>query len=252
MSTPLERDRRLARLRLERQRAREAARRRKRQRRIVGISLAVVLLVMAAAAKVVTGGGSAATSATPSPTPEACAYRGNGTSNPVVTTRPTPPGFATRRNGTATMVTNHGTIVFSLLANDAPCATTSFAFLANKKYFDGSTCDRLTTGDLQFLQCGEPKRGDGPGYDFPDENLSPTTTYPAGTVAMANRGPDTNSSTFFLCYGDSQLPPDFTPFGRITSGLEVLTTIAQGGATPSGDGAPNTTTTVTSIRTTGT
>ena len=69
---------------------------------------------------------------------------------------------------------------------------------------------------------------------------------------MANRGPDTNGSEFFLCYGDTQLPPDFTPFGRITSGLDVLTTIAKGGSTPSGDGAPNTETTVVSLRTTGT
>ena len=253
MSTPLERERRLARLRLERQREREAARRRARRRRALGFGVVVLVLVLAAAAKVATGGGGASTStATPTPTQKPCEYRGNGTSNPIVSTRPTPPGLGTRRNGTATMVTDHGTVVFSLDANDAPCATTSFAFLAAHRYFDGSRCNRLTTGGLQFLQCGLPKSGDGPGYDFPDENVTPTTTYPAGTVAMANQGPDTNSSAFFLCYGDTQLPPSFTVFGHITAGLDVLTAIAKAGSTPDGDGAPNTPTTVVTLRTTGT
>src|SRR5689334_12321298 len=153
MSTPLERDRRLARLRVERQRIREEARRRRRQRRLViGSSLAVVLLV-AAGAKVATGGsGPTATgSATPSPTPAECIYRSDGTTNPVVSTRPSPPGFGTRRNGAATMVTNRGTVVFDLLVSDAPCATTSFAFLAAHKYFDNTSCARLTTRGLYFL-----------------------------------------------------------------------------------------------------
>ena len=251
MSTPLERDRRLARLRLERQRVREAARRRRRQRRIVAGGLLLVVLVGAVAAKAVTGGGGS-TSATATPTPEPCSYRPDGTTNPLVRSLPTPPGVGTRRNGTATMVTDHGTVVFSLLANDAPCATTSFAFLAARHYFDGSRCDRLTTGGLQFLQCGQPKQGDGPGYGFPDENVTPTTTYPAGTVGMVNHGPDTNGGEFFLCYGDTQLTPAFTVLGRVTSGLDVLTSIAKAGATPPGDGTPNTPTTVVTLRTTGT
>jgi peptidyl-prolyl cis-trans isomerase B (cyclophilin B) len=210
------------------------------------------LLVVLAGAKLASGGGSAASpGATPTPSAKPCAYRVDNTANPLVTTRPTPPGFGTHRNGAATMVTNHGTVVFDLLANDAPCATTSFAFLAAHKYFDNTVCNRLTTGGLQFLQCGDPRKGTGPGYDFPDENLSPTTTYPAGTVAMANHGPDTNGSEFFLCYGDTQLPPQFVPFGRITSGLDVLAAIANAGAVPDGDGAPRTATTIRSLRTTG-
>lgn len=253
MSTPLERDRRLARLRLERQRAREQARLRKRRRRLVAGGVLAVLLLVAAASRVVGGGGGGGTpTASASPSPEPCVYRSDGTTNSAVTTRPTPPGFGTRRNGAATMVTNRGTIVFDLLVPDAPCATNSFAFLAEHKYFDGTACNRLTTVGLQFLQCGDPRKGTGPGYAFPDENLTSTTTYPAGTVAMANHGPDTNGSEFFLCYGDSQLPPEFVPFGRITSGLDVLRAIAAGGATPSGDGAPNLATTITSLRTTGT
>lgn len=251
MSTPLERDRRLARLRLERQRAREAARRRKRRRRLFTGGLLAVALVVAAASRVMLDGGGGATAST-SPTPQPCQYRSDGTANPLVTTLPAPPGFGTRRNGAATMVTNRGTIVFDLLVTDAPCATRSFGFLAEQKYFDGTTCNRLTTGGLQFLQCGDPVKGTGPGYTFPDENLSSKTTYPAGTVAMANHGPDTNGSEFFLCYGDSELPPHYVPFGRVTSGLDVLLAIAAGGATPAGDGAPNTVTTIRSLRTTGT
>ncbi|MCW2674160.1 MAG: putative peptidyl-prolyl cis-trans isomerase [Frankiales bacterium] len=210
------------------------------------------VLLLTAAAKVVTGsGGGASATATPSPTKLACVYRADGTTNSRVITRPTPPGFGTRRNGVATMVTNHGTVEFALLTSDAPCAVRSFAFLASKKYFDGSTCSRLTTGGLQFLQCGDPVKGTGPGYEFPDENLSPSTTYPTGTVAMANHGPNTNGSEFFLCYGDTQLPPQFVPFGRITSGLAVLGAIARAGA-PAGDGAPRSATTIVRLSTTGT
>jgi peptidyl-prolyl cis-trans isomerase B (cyclophilin B) len=253
MSTPLERDRRLARLRLERQRLREQARRRRRRRRITLGTVLAVLLLGAGASRVVAGGGGAATpKASASPTQHACAYSTDGTANSLVTTLPAPPGFGTRRNGAATMVTNRGTVVFDLLVTDAPCATNSFGFLAAHKYFDDTTCNRLTTGGLQFLQCGDPVKGTGPGYSFPDENLSSRTTYPAGTVAMANHGPNTNGSEFFLCYGDSQLPPQFVPFGRVTSGLDVLAAIARAGATPSGDGAPNLATTIRTLRTTGT
>ena len=86
-----------------------------------------------------------------------------------------------------------------------------------------------------MLQCGDPTGTGtgGPGYQFQDENLTATAvtggTYPAGTVAMANSGPDTNGSQFFLVYKDSQLPPSYTPFGTITGGLDVLQKIAAAG-----------------------
>jgi peptidyl-prolyl cis-trans isomerase B (cyclophilin B) len=252
MSTRDERDRRLAQLRVERQQERAEARRRRQQRKVVGISLLAVLLLAGAAVLSVTRSGSPAPAAAPTPSPVTCSYFSSDTSNPLVTTRPSPPGFGTRRSGTATMLTNHGTVVFSLLANDAPCAAASFAFLAAHKYFDGTSCDRLTTGGLKFLQCGRPKRGTGPGYAFPVENVSPATRYPAGTVGLANRGPDTNGSVFFLCYGDTQLPPLFTPFGRVVSGLDVLRAVAADGARPAGDGVPNTPVTITTLRTRGT
>ena len=78
----------------------------------------------------------------------------------------------------------------------------------------------------------------GPGYRFADENLA-GAVYPAGTVAMANAGPGTNGSQFFLVYRDTQLPPNYTPFGTITSGMDSLTTIANAGvAGGGGDGTP--------------
>ncbi|MCU1601510.1 MAG: putative peptidyl-prolyl cis-trans isomerase cyclophilin type [Frankiales bacterium] len=255
MSTPPERDRRLARLRLERQRARqaEARRRRRRRQQVLGSLLAVVLV--AGVAFLVTRGGSGKGTASPTATPstEPCVYRSSGTTNGVVKTRPTPPtGSQPRRNGTATLVLSSGTVTFDLLAADAPCAVTSIAFLAAHKYYDGTSCDRLTTGGLQFLQCGgKPVKGTGPGYEFPDENLSPTTTYPAGTVGLVNHAANSNGAEFFLCYGESDLPPQFVPFGRITSGLDVLKQIATGGAQPAGDGAPLRATTIRSLRTSG-
>jgi len=252
MSTRQDRDRHLARLRVERQRQRQEALQRRQQRRVVAYSLLGVLALALLALLSVSRGGGSTPVATPTPSDQPCSYFSSDTSNPVVTTRPTPPGFGTRRNGTATMVTNHGTVVISLLTSDAPCATTSFAFLANAHYYDGSSCNRLTSGGLQFLQCGDPRRGTGPGYAFPVENVNPRTTYPAGTVGLANRGPDTNGGEFFLCYGETRLPPEFTPFGRVISGLDVLRAVASGGELPDGDGTPLTPTTITSLRATGT
>ncbi|MFI9503091.1 peptidylprolyl isomerase [Nocardia sp. NPDC052566] len=141
---------------------------------------------------------------------------------------------------TATLETSCGRMTLALDAAKAPRTVNSFAFLANESYFDHTKCHRLTTEGIYVLQCGDPTgtgRG-GPGYQFSDENLA-GATYPAGTVAMANSGPNTNGSQFFLVYQDSRLPANYTPFGKISSGTEVLSNIAGGGVTDgSGDGAP--------------
>lgn len=143
----------------------------------------------------------------------------------------------------ATIKTNCGTIVASLDAAKAPHTVNSFAFLAGKHYFDGSPCHRLTTSGIFVLQCGDPtgQGTGGPGYTIPDENLS-GATYPAGTLAMANSGqPHTGGSQFFFCYADTPLPPQYTPFGKVTSGLDVLQAIAKNGeddANGPGDGHP--------------
>ena len=144
---------------------------------------------------------------------------------------------------TATLTTNQGAIVIKLNAAQAPCTVNSFAYLAGKKYFDATPCHRLTTAGIFVLQCGDPTGtgGGGPGYQFADENLK-GAVYPAGTVAMANAGPGTNGSQFFLVYADTKLAPNYTPFGTITNGLAVIQKIAGGGSDNSngqGDGKPN-------------
>lgn len=141
---------------------------------------------------------------------------------------------------TATLATTCGPVTLELNPAAAPRTVNSFVFLAEQQYFDHTACHRLTTDGIYVLQCGDPTATGtgGPGYQFPDENLA-GAVYPAGTVAMANAGPGTNGSQFFLVYRDTQLSPDYTPFGRVTAGLEVLTGIAAGGVAGGGsDGAP--------------
>ncbi|WP_225727607.1 MULTISPECIES: peptidylprolyl isomerase [unclassified Nocardia] len=141
---------------------------------------------------------------------------------------------------TATLETSCGTVTIALDAAKAPHTVNSFAFLSGENYFDHTRCHRLTTQGIYVLQCGDPTATGtgGPGYRFADENLQ-GATYPAGTVAMANSGPDTNGSQFFLVYKDTQLPPNYTPFGKVTAGLDILQNIANAGVQGGGaDGAP--------------
>jgi peptidyl-prolyl cis-trans isomerase B (cyclophilin B) len=151
-----------------------------------------------------------------------------------------PPMAIARATYTARIVTNCGTIVVSLDGARAPYTVNSFAFLAGKGYFTDTPCHRLTTSGIYVLQCGDPtgSGSGGPGYTIPDENLA-HARYPAGTVAMANTGrPHTGGSQFFLVYSATALPPQYTPFGRVTSGLDILRRIAAAGSTPPGDGRP--------------
>lgn len=144
---------------------------------------------------------------------------------------------------TVVLHTTQGNIVFQALTDKAPCTTFSFRFLAERAYFDRTHCHRLTTQRIFVLQCGDPTGtgSGGPGYEFPDENLA-GATYPAGTVAMANAGPNTNGSQFFFTWADTQLRPNFTPFGRVIAGMDVLKRIAAAGEDDQnnpGDGYPN-------------
>lgn len=139
----------------------------------------------------------------------------------------------------------------------------SFVSLAQQGFFKGTTCHRLTTSPmLAVLQCGDPK-GDGtggPGYQFANEyptdqysandpKLNEPVIYPRGTLAMANAGPNTNSSQFFMVYRDSKLPPQYTVFGTIQAdGLTTLDKIAKAGVAGGGeDGKPATEVTITSV-----
>ncbi|OBA76352.1 peptidylprolyl isomerase [Mycobacterium sp. 1554424.7] len=153
----------------------------------------------------------------------------------------------------ASMSTSQGNIGLMLANNESPCTVNSFASLIGQKYFDGTKCHRLTTSDtLGVLQCGDPK-GDGtggPGYQFaneyPTDQYPPNdpkaqqpVVYPRGTLAMANAGPGTNGSQFFMVYKDSQLPPQYTVFGTIQAdGLAVLDKIAKAGVAGGGDDGP--------------
>ena len=130
------------------------------------------------------------------------------------------------------------------LANSkATCTVNSFVHLAETSFWDNTQCHRVSDSDgLYMLQCGDPtaKASEtlscssatlgtgGPGYEFNDENLT-GATYPAGTVAMANSGANTNGSQFFLVFKNTSLAASYTPFGTITSGLDILQNVAKAG-----------------------
>ena len=140
-------------------------------------------------------------------------------------------------------MTNRGTVVIDLLNSKATCTVNSFAYLSMKKYFNGTTCHRLTTSGIFVLQCGDPTGtgNGGPGYKFANENLA-GARYATGTVAMANAGPGTNGSQFFLVYRNSlSLPASYTPFGTVVKGLGIIENVAKAGtdnANGPGDGHP--------------
>ena len=157
---------------------------------------------------------------------------------------------------TMTVALTQGTVTVKLDPSKAKCAVESFTYLAGKKFFDNTPCHRLYLGSL--LQCGDPsgKGTGGPSYRFPDENTPPpaaapstdpsadpsaaadtSVLYPAGTVAMANSGADTNGSQFFLVFKDVKLPPNYSIVGTIVGGMDVLTQIGAAGTQPGADGA---------------
>ena len=153
-----------------------------------------------------------------------------------------PPAEATESGDVdITISTSAGDIGATLDAAAAPCTVNSFLSLADQGYYDDTPCHRLTTAGIFVLQCGDPSGSGagGPGYSFPDE-LNGDEQYSGGTLAMANAGPDTNGSQFFMVYKDTQLPPDYTVFGSIDdAGLKVLDAVAKKGtATGAPDGPP--------------
>src|SRR5689334_11403964 len=177
----------------------------------------------------------------------------------------------TPSHGTAkvTLKTNRGDLPLTLDRAEAPCTVQSFLHLVEHRFYDRTICHRLTLyPTLKVLQCGDPTgTGEGgPGYSFKDElptNLPPAPTdptgvrrlYARGTLAMANAGPDTNGSQFFLVYADSALRPNYTIFGHVdAAGLATLDRIAAGGVAPTADdpapvdGAPALTTCIERVR----
>jgi peptidyl-prolyl cis-trans isomerase B (cyclophilin B) len=155
----------------------------------------------------------------------------------------------TPSRGTVDVVlwTNHGPIPLVLERAKAPCTVQSFVHLTRHRFYDRTFCHRLTAyPTLSVLQCGDPSGtgSGGPGYRYKDElptDLPPAPTdptgvrrlYARGVLAMANAGPDTNGSQFFLVYADSALRPNYTIFGHVTRlGLATLDRIAAGGVAP--------------------
>ena len=164
-------------------------------------------------------------------------------------------GITESNKATITFTTNQGEFVIETTPALAPLTVNAIANLAQKNYFDNTICHRLTTAGIYVLQCGDPTGTGtgGPGFNIPDENLPQPTenNYPAGTVAMANAGPGTSGSQFFLVYQDTTLGPNYTIWGSITSGLDILQTIASAGVVDGGtDGAPVTGVTIESTKVT--
>ncbi|GAA1230312.1 peptidylprolyl isomerase [Prauserella halophila] len=268
-----------AKRKLERQLARRAER--AKRRKIIGIGAAVGVVVLAAGLIVVLTGqddegaanaqGEPSSSAAPSeegpseeisipdqrvepaerseplPNPTDCEYPEGGEAAKQVDP-PNGQGISSQGTVEMTLSSTAGDIPVTLDRSLAPCAVNSFEHLAEQDYFTDTTCHRLGTQGLQMLQCGDPtgQGAGGPGYTFADETFD-ELTYGRGILAMANAGPDTNGSQFFMVYGEaSALPPDYTVFGTISDeGLKVLDEVAKAGHDGSldpspGGGKPNT------------
>ena len=126
----------------------------------------------------------------------------------------------------ATLHTSKGDVTFDLLMSDAPKTVNNFVFLAKEGFYDNVIFHRIIKGFM--IQGGDPTGtgSGGPGYKFADEQVS--RRYGRGIVAMANSGPNTNGSQFFICHGrnSESLPPSYTIFGKVSGGLDVVDAIA--------------------------
>jgi peptidylprolyl isomerase len=219
--------------------ARRAAERRKKRRQrgivfgvaglVAAIGFVVLLVALLHGPKKAT---SAATSPSPSPSPAEVACGGSVPSSALVK-KPTfnqAPKMTIdpKKTYTATMVTSCGTIQIQLLAKDAPIAVNSFVFLSKQHFYDGLIFHRIAK-DPPVIQGGDPlgTGSGGPGYSFKDENKN-DLTYVKGVMAMANSGPNTNGSQFFIMTADSTtLPHNYTIFGKVITGQDVVDAISR-------------------------
>jgi peptidyl-prolyl cis-trans isomerase B (cyclophilin B) len=263
---------------LQRQLERRAEQAKKRRRNLGILVTALAVVVVVGAALLITGVFSGddddnGTDPVASPTPTSsaaarttnpdgtvsCDYQADDSGNPNLTDVGTPPNpEATPTQGTATLLmsTSAGDLTLTLDRAGAPCAAASFVHLAQQQFFDGSPCHReVNQPAFGVLQCGDPTGtgSGGPSYKFGQE-VTEATTYPRGTIAMANSGsPNSTGSQFFLCFVDTQLTPDYTAVGTVDeAGLAVLDEIAAAGNDGSfepspGGGAPNTPVTIESM-----
>jgi peptidyl-prolyl cis-trans isomerase B (cyclophilin B) len=252
------RQRALARAKVERQIARRAAAARRR-RQIQGAVGAGLIVALVAVGLVWINGGFTKHKAKTAAAGQ-CAWTPSqdASTNTNLKDVGTPPTTGIPEQGTRTMTitTGQGVVSAQLNLTNAPCTAASFAYLAGKSFFNNTKCHRLTTSGIFVLQCGDPSGtgNGGPTYKFPDEykpaadpsapapapsaSAAPPALYPRGSLAMANSGPDTNGSQFFIVYKDSPLPADYTLFGTVTSGLDVVDKIAAGGTDGAFDPSP--------------
>ena len=240
------RDRQLARQH-ERRQAERLQQQRKRQTTRAVVVLVIALVAGGIAYFALAGGddtqagasgatGSTGEPTTVKPTPGPAEVACGGT-EPKAATEPKPQFSAPKqvvkpgKTYTAEVQTSCGTIVIELLADQAPQTVNSFVFLAQQGYFDGQRFHRLDTS-IDVIQGGDPTGtgSGGPGYSIPDE-LTGNESYGPGTLAMANAGPDTGGSQFFLITGDAghnlDANPAYTIFGMVTEGLDVAKQIQQ-------------------------
>ena len=261
---------------LQRQLERRAELARKRRRNVLIAATIAAVAVVVVAGLLIAGIGSSknnnaaasSSSAAATASSAAATTNANGTiacdwvaaqSNPNLKDVGTPPNPAqTPTQGTVAlkMDTSQGAIGLTLDRSKAPCAAASFGYLASKHFFDNSTCHReVNQPTFGVLQCGDPTgtgQG-GPTYTFREE-ANPQTKYPRGTIAMANSGsPNSTGSQFFLCFTDTDLPPNYSAVGTVdAAGLKVLDTIAAAGNDGSfepspGGGKPKVPVTITSL-----
>ncbi|HEX2090607.1 MAG TPA: peptidylprolyl isomerase [Actinomycetota bacterium] len=231
---------------------RAAERRRRRRQRLVagGLGLFLVLALVGGLSIVFFGDEEPIRArATPGPTDAASPTEGKGPGSncgykaetgPVGSTGPMPPPefiIDVRKDIGAVVTTSMGAFTMELFPKEAPCAVNSFVYLAGQKFFDGLTFHRIVKDFV--IQGGDPAgtgQG-GPGYSFNDE-LENDLKYEVGTVAMANSGPNTNGSQFFVVAGTqgTTLPKSYTIFGRVVEGLDVVKRInsvpTKGGSGP--------------------
>lgn len=278
MAGSRERERRRARERYERQQQVRLDRQRKiRRRSFIGLAVLCAIGLVVGLSVAFIGGSTpkaaAKPKATTSASPSASASASATASAAAVTEPATHCTYTTSSSGdvvkaslppstpnykatyTASINTNLGKIDINLLNSKATCTVNSFVHLAETGFWNNTQCHRVSDSDgLYMLQCGDPTAKasqalscssatlgtGGPGYEFDDENLT-GATYNAGTVAMANSGANTNGSQFFLVFKNSSLSPDYTPFGTITSGLDILQNVAKAGTSctfSAGGGVP--------------
>ena len=209
--------------------------------------LGLVPLAACSAGPAAPAASSAPSSASaPAATPGGCSYPAEGQAAKPVEPPPTE-DVPTTGTVKYTLAMTGGDVTITMDRSATPCTVNSFASLAEQGYFDGTRCHRLADSGIFVLQCGDPTgtgQG-GPGYSFADE-LTGQESYERGVVAMANAGPGTNGSQFFLVWDDStnlNRQPNYTIFGRMDSASrDVVAQIAgegQDGSNPDGTGKPN-------------